>query len=168
MTNDTDKDQALATSDNAEALLVYSSSEQFNHEQKRRKRPSVVLGALCVLFLSSGSGIALAMLLVLDPVEVQGACLSRDFILQAALLSLLYIALHIRVALRDYTRTQPGPPHMHRNYLHTTALLVARLSISVWACALIATSVMISRALPLEGLASKVPVLNLLLCIGAL
>ena len=58
-----------------------------------------------------------------------------------------------------------------------SALLVARLAIIVWIAALIATAVMIARAGPIpfryadgskKGFVGAVPVLNLLICIGAM
>lgn len=148
--------------------LVYSSLDEFNQERRRRKWPSIILAALCVLFLSSAGGIALTVALMLEPVEAQGACLSRDFILYAALMSLLYIGLHIRAALQDITRTQPGSSHIYGNYFHATALLVARLSIALWAGGLVATAMVIARAVLLDGLSGKLPILNLLFCCGAL
>ncbi|KAK9416029.1 hypothetical protein SUNI508_09802 [Seiridium unicorne] len=168
MTRALGRDQSSLSSDDEETRLVYGSVEKFGYEQKRRKRPSIILATLCILFIASGGGIALAVILILDPVEVQGACLSRDLVLYAALLSLLYIGLHIRAASRDYIKTQPGPPHIYDNYLHASAILIARLSIFVWVCALIATAVMVATAFPLGGLAGKLPILNLLICIGAL
>lgn len=147
---------------------ISSSTEQFNQRQRRRKLPRVILAVLCVLFFSSTGGIALAVALVLDPAEVQGASLSRDLILHAAILSLLYVVLHIRAALRRNTTTQMGQSYTCGDGLHASALVVARLSIATWICALVATAAMISKASPLHGLASKSPILNLLICIGAL
>ena len=69
------------------------------------------------------------------------------------------------------------PPHLRGNYLHASALLVARLAIVVWIAALIATVVMIARAGPIpfryadgtkKGFVGAVPVLNLLICTGAM
>ncbi|KAK6086225.1 hypothetical protein SCUP234_02438 [Seiridium cupressi] len=161
MTRARGKGQSSLSSDDEETRLVYGSVEKFGYEQKRRKRPSIILATLCILFIASGGGIALAVILILDPVEVQGACLSRDFVLYAALLSLLYIGLHIRAASRDYIKTLPGPPHIYGNYLHASAILIARLSIFVWVCALIATAVMIATAFTLGGLAGKLPIYDL-------
>ncbi|ETS79792.1 hypothetical protein PFICI_09645 [Pestalotiopsis fici W106-1] len=167
-----EQDQASVCSPGDDASrITYISTKQFHLHGRRRKLPRVMLAVLCILFCSSAGGIALAVVLILDPVEVRGACLSRDFILYAALLSLLYIALHIRAALRDHVGTQKGPPqYMYGDYLHASALIVARLSIVAWICALVATAAMIANAspLPLGGLASKSPILNLLICIGAL
>ncbi|RYP11890.1 hypothetical protein DL767_011293 [Monosporascus sp. MG133] len=171
--------------------LLYTSLEHFNASRGRRRRPSIILGALLVLFLVSGSGVALAIVLMLQDdeptptattenttTEVQTrhiACLARDLMLFASLLALLYLALHVRGALRrnhhrggPYTssgreqgqegrssRTSSrvmrsgagGPPHtMRGDFLHAGALLVSRLAIGVWVAALAATAVLIARA----------------------
>jgi hypothetical protein len=152
----------------AHAQLLYQSLEQYNEEQKRRRRPSVILAALLILFLSSAGGIALAIVLMVDVVEIEASCLSRDLILFAASMSLLYICLHVRGARKDYKREEPGPPQIYGHYLHASALVVARLCVGTWVAALIATAIMIARAIPFEGLSGKVPFLNLLICIGAM
>ncbi|RYP45776.1 hypothetical protein DL768_007922 [Monosporascus sp. mg162] len=171
--------------------LLYTSLEHFNASRRRRRRPSIILGALLALFLASGSGVALAVVLMLQDdeppptattknttTEVQTrhiACLARDLVLFASLLALLYLALHVRGALRrdhhrggSYTssgreqeqegrssrvssrvmRSSPsGPPHtMRGDFLHAGALLVSRLAIGVWVAALAATAVLIARA----------------------
>ncbi|KAF7523636.1 hypothetical protein G7054_g11700 [Neopestalotiopsis clavispora] len=150
--------------------MAYIASGQHSPAERRRKLPRVMLAVLCVLLLSSTGGIALAIVLIFEPGEAQGTCLSRDLILYAALLSLLYMTLHIRAALRDHAKRQWGPPHVYGDFLHASALVVARLSIVAWICALIATAAMIAKppSPPLQGLVGKSPILNLLLCIGAL
>ncbi|KAI0412962.1 hypothetical protein F5X98DRAFT_303423 [Xylaria grammica] len=159
---------ASTTSSEAHARLLYNSLEKYNEEQRKRKRPSVILVALIVLFLSSAGGITLAIVLMAKTIEIEAVCFSRDFILFAGVMSLLYIGLHICAARRDYKRGGPGPPQMYGQYLHASALLVARLSIVIWIGSLVATAVMIARAIPLEGFSGKVPFLDLLLCVGAI
>ncbi|KAH9883477.1 hypothetical protein F4778DRAFT_659776 [Xylariomycetidae sp. FL2044] len=177
-----EKDDGRGSPLDSEAHLLYTSLEQYNQEQKRRRHPSIILAALLCLFLSSAGGIALAVILVLEPAEVQAACLARDLILVAAGIALLYIILHIRGARKDYTRMvshrgwqggmkanpMAGPPQIYGNYLHASALLVARLGIAVWIAALVATAVMIAKAVPFAGFPGKVPFLNLLICVGAI
>ncbi|RYO73752.1 hypothetical protein DL766_000572 [Monosporascus sp. MC13-8B] len=175
--------------------LLYTSLEHFNASRKRRRRPSIILGALVVLFLASGSAVALAVALMLQddassptssatsPANTQAqtqarhiSCLARDLVLFASLLALLYLALHVRGALRRnhhrrswyisngseqgqgqegrgcsggrVMRSGPGgPPHtMRGDFLHAGALLVSRLAIGVWAAALATTAVLIARA----------------------
>lgn len=168
MIHDIESRSTSASSSEAHARLLYESLENYNREQKRRRRPSVILGALLVLFFSSACGITLAFVLMAKVVEVEAACLSRDLILFAGIMSLIYLCLHIRGARRDYTREGPGPPQIYGHYLHASALLFARLGIIVWIAALVATAILIARSTPLEGFAGKVPILNLLLCIGAM
>ncbi|KAI0491021.1 hypothetical protein F4859DRAFT_520623 [Xylaria cf. heliscus] len=164
-----DESRRASTSSSEEhARLLYQSLDQYNKENKRRRRPSIVLTALVVLFLSSAGGIALAIVLMVQMADIGAASLPRDVILFSGTMSLLYICLHIRGALRDYTRKGPGPPQLYGHYLHASALLVSRLNIACWIIALIATAVLISRALPFEGFLAKVPYLDLLLCIGAI
>ncbi|KAI0130060.1 hypothetical protein BJ170DRAFT_298636 [Xylariales sp. AK1849] len=158
---------STSISSNAEPQLVHGSIQACNLAQKRRKLPLIILATLCILFLSSSGGIALAIVLIINPVELHSACLSRDLILYAASMSLLYIGFHIRGALKNYVRTLPGPPQMYGNYLHASALLIARLSIALWIAALIATAVMIAKSVSVRGLAGKLPFVNLLVCIGA-
>ncbi|KAI1776262.1 hypothetical protein F4818DRAFT_375182 [Hypoxylon cercidicola] len=162
--NKYDEEKAWSVGDDNHAQLLYRSLEQYNNEQKRTKRPSVLLGALIFLFLSSAGGIALAVVLMLQPVEIQAACIARDLTLFAASLALLYICLHIRGARKDYTRKGPGPPQIYGEYLHASALIVERLGIAVWVAALVATVVMIAKAIPLGGLAGMTPYLNLAIC----
>ncbi|KAJ8123895.1 hypothetical protein O1611_g9485 [Lasiodiplodia mahajangana] len=167
MAHDNESRSAPTSSSEAHAQLLYESLEQYN-EGRRRRRPSVILGALIVLFLSSAGGIILAIVLMAKVVATEAVCLSRDLLLFAGIMSLLYICLHIRGARKNYKREGPGPPQIYGNYLHASALLVARLGIVVWITALVATAIMIARAIPLEGFLSKVPILNLLICIGAI
>ncbi|KAI6081140.1 hypothetical protein F4821DRAFT_275208 [Hypoxylon rubiginosum] len=163
-----DAEKASSVGSDNHAQLLYRSLEQYNREQKRTRRPSVLLGALIFLFLSSAGGISLAVVLMLQPVEIQAACIARDLILFAASLALLYICLHIRGARKDYRRRGPGPPQIYGEYLHASALIVERLGIAVWVAALVATAVMIAKAVPLGGLAGMTPYLNLAICIGAI
>ncbi|KAI1421355.1 hypothetical protein F5Y12DRAFT_34666 [Xylaria sp. FL1777] len=156
------------TSSEAYARLLYNSLEKYNEAQRKRKRPSVILAALVFLFLSSAGGIALAIVLMAKVTEIEAACISRDFILFAGIMSLLYICLHIYGARRDYKRGGPRPPQMYGQYLHASAVLVARLGIVTWIAALVATVIMVARAIPLEGFSAKVPFLDLLLCVGAI
>ncbi|KAI0108574.1 hypothetical protein GGR51DRAFT_570346 [Nemania sp. FL0031] len=167
MAYDNESRSGSTSSSEAHAQLLYESLEQYNQGRKRR-RPSVILGALIVLFLSSACGIILAIVLMAKVAATEAVCLSRDLLLFAGVMSLLYICLHIRGARKNYKRVGPGPPQIYGNYLHASALLVARLGIVVWITALVATAIMIARAIPLEGFLGKVPILNLLICIGAL
>lgn len=159
-------EQASSVDDHAQ--LLYSSLEQYNNEQKRRRRPSILLAALISLFLSATGGMILAIVLMLQPIDAPNACIARDLVLFAAVIALLYICLHIRGARKDYRRRGPGPPQTYGNYLHAGALLVARLGIAVWIAALVATAVMIAKAVPADGLAKTAPYLNLVVCIGAM
>ncbi|KAI0197187.1 hypothetical protein EV127DRAFT_465802 [Xylaria flabelliformis] len=150
------------------AQLLYHSLDQYNRVNKGRRWSSITLAALVVLFLSSASGIALAIALMVKVADIGAASLPRDVILFAATISMLYICLHVRGALKDYKREGTGPPQLYGQYLHASALLVARLSIFCWAAALISTAIMIARALPVEGFLVKLPYLDLLICIGAI
>lgn len=163
-----DHEGRASSVDGGHAELLYHSLEQYNREQRRRRRPAIVLGALICLFISSAGGIALAIILMLQPVEIQAACIARDLIMFAGVMALLYIGLHIRAARKDYKRRGPGPPQIYGEYLHASALLIARLAIAVWIAGLIATAIMIARAGPFKGFAGKIPFLNLLVCIGAM
>ncbi|KAI0515438.1 hypothetical protein F5B22DRAFT_646712 [Xylaria bambusicola] len=157
-----------SASSEAHAQLLYDSLEKYNALQQKKNTPSVILVALIVLFLSSAGGISLAIVLMAKVKEIEAACIARDFILFAGLMSMLYICLHIYGARRDYTRQGLGPPQMYGQYLHASAMLVARLGIVIWIAALVATAIMIARSIPLAGFAGKVPFLDLLLCVGAI
>ncbi|KAI1753256.1 hypothetical protein F4782DRAFT_87887 [Xylaria castorea] len=159
---------ASTSTSESHVQLLYQSLDQYNKENKKSRRPSIILAALFVLFLSSASGIALAVALMVKLVDIGAASLPRDVILFAGTISLLYICLHVRGALKGYTREGSGPPQLHGHYLHASALLVSRLGIVCWVAALISTAVMIARALPVEGFLAKLPYLDLLLCIGAI
>ncbi|KAI1284345.1 hypothetical protein F5Y07DRAFT_393316 [Xylaria sp. FL0933] len=156
------------TSSEAHAQQLYDSLEKYNQARRKRKRPSVILTALIALFISSAGGITLAIVLMVKVAEIEAACFARDFILFAGLLSLLYICLHICAARRDYKRIGPRPPQMYGQYLHASAVLVARLGIVTWVMALGATVVVIALDTPLAGISAKIPFFNLLLCMGAI
>ncbi|KAI0895994.1 hypothetical protein F4806DRAFT_48814 [Annulohypoxylon nitens] len=156
------------TVDENHAQLLYHSLEQYNTEQKRRKRPTILLASLIFLFLSSVAGISLAIVLLLQPAEVQTACIARDLVLFAASIGLVYVCIHVRGARKDYRRRGNLPPQIYGEYLHASALLVARFGIAVWVAALIATSVMIAKIGSSTGLARMTPYLDLVICIGAL
>lgn len=163
-----DADHSSLSSDDEKALLFNSLQLHGLHEaQKQKRRSTVILAALCILLTSSVGGISLAAVLMVYPVESQ-ACVSRDLVLFAACFSILYIGVHIRGAVKNCTKTQPGPPQLYGNDLHATAIVVERLSIVVWVAALIATAVMMADVGRFTGFAAKVPYLNLVICIGAL
>ncbi|KAI8956577.1 hypothetical protein F5Y11DRAFT_342571 [Daldinia sp. FL1419] len=164
---DHDEEKTSSVSDNNTELL-YRSLEQYNQEQTKRKRPSFVLFALIFLFLSSAGGLALAIVLMLQPTEVKFTCISRDLVLFASVIALLYICLHIRGARKNYKRQGSGPPQVYGHYLHASALLIARLAIAVWIAALVATAVMVAKPVPADGLAKTAPYLNLAICIIAI
>ncbi|KAK5627356.1 hypothetical protein RRF57_003071 [Xylaria bambusicola] len=157
-----------SASSEAHAQLLYDTLEKYHETQQKRNTASVILVALIVLFLSSAGGISLAIVLMAKVKEIEAACIARDFILFAGLMSMLYIFLHICGARRDYKRQGLGPPQMYGQYLHASAMLVARLGIVIWIAALVATAIMIARSIPLAGFAGKVPFLDLLLCVGAI
>ncbi|KAI5862964.1 hypothetical protein GGS23DRAFT_77119 [Durotheca rogersii] len=166
--NSDEEKSSFGDSDSHHAQLLYRSLEQYNEDQKRSRRPSFVLAALVFLFVSSSAGVALSIILMLQPAEVQTPCIARDLVLFAAVMSLLYICIHVRGARKDYRRRGTGPPQIYGQYLHASALLVARLGIAVWVAALVATAIVISKAAPMAGLAKVAPYLNLVICIGAL
>ncbi|KAI1458861.1 hypothetical protein F4805DRAFT_105539 [Annulohypoxylon moriforme] len=161
-------EEKVWTVDSNHAHLLYHSLEQYNTEQKRRKRPSILLASLILLFISSVGGISLAVVLLLQPVEVQSACIARDLVLFAASIGLVYVCIHVRGARKDYRRRGNLPPQIYGDYLHASALLVARFGIAVWVAALVASAVMIAKAGPSNGLAKMTPYLDLVICIGAL
>jgi hypothetical protein len=168
MAGDDESGYSSSAPSEAHARLLYQSLKKYNKEQMSRRRPSVILAALISLFLSSAGGIALAIVLMVKVVEKEAGCLSRDLILFAATISMFYIGLHIRGARKDYKREVSIPPQLYTEYLYATALLIARVGICVWAAALIATAILMARAVPFQDLSKTVPILNLLICIGAM
>ncbi|KAI1655583.1 hypothetical protein F4813DRAFT_366575 [Daldinia decipiens] len=162
-----DEEQASSFSDN-HAGLLYKSLEQYNQDQKQKKRPSFVLAAIIFLFLSSAGGLSLAIVLMVQPTEVKFTCISRDLVLFASAIALLYICLHIRGARKNYKRKGSGPPQIYGHYLHASALLIARLSIAIWIAALVATAVMVAKPVPSDGLTRIAPYLNLVICVIAI
>ncbi|KAI1327761.1 hypothetical protein F5Y16DRAFT_185038 [Xylariaceae sp. FL0255] len=166
-----------SNSTEAQTQELYDSLARLKEERQQRRLPSIVLGALLTLFVSSAGGIALAIVLMTTNLVTQdeatakgaeAACLSRDLVLFAGAMALLYIILHIRGARTEYRRVRPGAPQLYGNYLHASALVVCRLAIVVWLAALVATIVLIVRAVPFKGFIGKVPFLNLVICTGAI
>lgn len=148
-----------------ESLLLYNSLEDLKQQRKNGKQPTVVLGSLCALFLLSAGGIALAVLMNLNPLQVQGVSAERNLIICAASTTIFYVGLHVGGAARNYTRTRNGPPQLFRNYLHMGALVLARISILIWVAALVATVFILPGSLAFVHLLSgKLPLLNALVC----
>ncbi|KXJ93434.1 hypothetical protein Micbo1qcDRAFT_203511 [Microdochium bolleyi] len=161
-------DKSSSTSGSDHAQKLHESLEQYEKEQQPPKRPKLVLAAVISLFCASAFGIILAGVTLARPVDITAACIARDLILFASVISWFYIGLHIRAARRDVYRLHPGPPQLHGEYLHATALLVARLAICIWVAALIAVSAMVAMAAPARGMEGAMPYLSLMICIGAL
>jgi len=160
-------DKASSTTGDDDTKKLQESLEQIEKDRRLPRRPTLILAAILSLFGSSTFGIILAGITLARPVDVVAACISRDLILFASVVSYFYIGLHIRAARREVYRLHPGPPQLHGEYLHATALLVSRLSICIWISALIAVSAMVAMSAPARGMEGAVPYLNLMICIGA-
>ncbi|KAK7912058.1 hypothetical protein PG985_014539 [Apiospora marii] len=152
-----------------------ASLEEFSQQKKaqgRRKRPFFMLIAVILLFLVSGGGVALSILLFINPVEAEGIRLARDLVLVASGMSLLYTAIHVRGAFSNYVNDAPHiPPHFRGEYVHASALIVARLGIPVWIAAAVATALLISKSehpLGIFGNQIPYPLLDLIICVVAL
>ncbi|KAK8030016.1 hypothetical protein PG993_011307 [Apiospora rasikravindrae] len=153
------------------------SLEEFSKQSKkanmgRRKRPFFMLVAVLFLFLVSGGGVALAVLSFVKPVEAEGFRLARDLVLVASGMSLLYTIIHVRGAFSNYVNDAPHiPPHFRGEYVHASALIVARLGIPVWIAASVATAILISKSeqpLGIYGNQIPYPLLDLIICVVAL
>lgn len=162
-----EKDDSSSTGGGSSRML-FNSLEKLDQDQKRRRRPAIVLGSLICLFLSAGAALSLAVILMINPIEVLGACITRDIMLFAACMSFLYIALHIRGATKACLRPYTGATHLCGDYLHASAVLVARVTTVVWVATLVAATVMIFKSLALPGFAASVPFLELVICVGAM
>lgn len=255
--NNNNHPQSSTSSSSSSSSSKNKNSKRRSWNLFRRPSPSLVLGALLCLFLASGGGIALAVVLIVQQSGGVGAgigagtgrregegegeedplsCLARDLVLFAGTMTTLYVALHVRGARRKVycyptrsgcirsidiansgsksnssgsgggskrnsgdggggssgasngslatsttaTTAARLPPHIRGNYLHASALIVARLSIVVWVAALVLSAVVISRTRAAAdssefdgggGAGRKVgpvQVLGLLVCIAAL
>lgn len=152
-----------------------ASLEEFSLQKKAkgtRKRPFFMLISVILLFLVSGGGVALSVLLFINPVEAEGIRLARDLVLVASGMSLLYTVIHVRGAFSNYVNDAPHiPPHFRGEYVHASALIVARLGIPVWIAAAVATALLISKSkTPLGLLGNQIPypLLDLIICVVAL
>ncbi|KAI1438854.1 hypothetical protein GGR50DRAFT_304798 [Xylaria sp. CBS 124048] len=162
------------TSVSAPEWTAFGSLEQYNHNksqanERKQKRPAVIVASLLILFLASATGLPLSVILMIKSASIEKeAFLPRDLVFFASVLSLVYIGLHIRGARQDYSRDGMCPPQQLGHYLHAAALLVARLGIVIWLAALLATAVVIARSVPFHGFAGRVSVVNLMLCISTI
>ncbi|KAK8112676.1 hypothetical protein PG984_013202 [Apiospora sp. TS-2023a] len=152
-----------------------ASLEEFSQQKKatgRRKRPFFMLIAVIFLFLVSGGGVALSVLLFINPVEAEYINLARILVLVASGMSLLYTAIHVRGAFSNYVNDAPHiPPHFRGEYVHASALIVARLGIPTWIAAAVATALLISKSehpLGIFGKQIPYPLLFLIACVVAL
>ncbi|KAK7964255.1 hypothetical protein PG988_011229 [Apiospora saccharicola] len=152
-----------------------ASLEEFSQQKKaagRRKRPFFMLIAVILLFLVSGGGVALSVLLFINPVEAEYVNLARILVLVASGVSLLYTAIHVRGAFSNYVNDAPHiPPHFRGEYVHASALIVARLGIPTWVAAAVATALLISKSehpLGIFGKQIPYPLLFLIACVVAL
>ncbi|KAK8062333.1 hypothetical protein PG997_014430 [Apiospora hydei] len=154
-----------------------ASLEEFSQQSKkagkgRKKRPFFMLVAVLLLFLVSGGGVAIAVLSFVKPVEAEGFRLARDLVLVASGMSLLYTIIHVRGGFSNYVNDAPHiPPHFRGEYVHASALIVARLGIPVWIAASVATAILISKSkqpLGISGNQIPYPLLDLIICVVAL
>ncbi|KAK7993463.1 hypothetical protein PG989_006844 [Apiospora arundinis] len=147
-------------------------SQQKKAKRGRRKRPFFMLVAVLFLFLVSGGGVALAVLLFLNPSQAEHIQLARDLVLVASGMSLVYTVIHVRGAFTNYVNDAPHiPPHFRGEYTHAFALIVARLGIPVWIAASVATALLISKSqqpLGISGGQIPYPLLYLIICVVAL
>ncbi|EMR69352.1 hypothetical protein UCREL1_3627 [Eutypa lata UCREL1] len=234
--NNNNHPQSSTSSSSSSSSSKNKNSKRRSWNLFRRPSPSLVLGALLCLFLASGGGIALAVVLIVQQSGGVGAgigagtgrregegeedplsCLARDLVLFAgAMTTLSGCVRSIDIANSGSKSNSSGsgggskrnsgdggggssgasngslatsttattaarlPPHIRGNYLHASALIVARLSIVVWVAALVLSAVVISRTRAAAdssefdgggGAGRKVgpvQVLGLLVCIAAL
>ncbi|KAK8079132.1 adenosylmethionine decarboxylase [Apiospora phragmitis] len=176
-----EKDGALSETQSAglgdnDLQRLNASLEEFSQQKEkaagRRKRPIFMLVAVLVMFLVSGGGVALAVLHFVNPIEAEGIRLACDLVLVASGMSLLYTAIHVRGAFSNYVNDAPHiPPHFRGEYVHASALIVARLGIPVWIAAAVATALLISKSehpLGIFGNQIPYPLIDLIICVVAL
>jgi hypothetical protein len=132
--------------------------------KRKSRRPLINLYILLILLGSCGSGVplGLASMHIQNPLDTPGASLTRVLLLASSCGGLLYSLIHIIGALRRYRRTRNGPPQLFRNYLHTAAIIVARLGVFSWLITLITTLIVVVRSSPLGGEAGLLCGLTLL------
>jgi hypothetical protein len=132
--------------------------------KRKSRRPVLNLLVLLILMAACGAGIplSLASTHVAQPLDTPGASLTNFLLLASASNGLLYALIHIVGAMRRYKRTRNGPPQLFRNYLHTAAIIVARLGLFAWLITLITTLIVVVRASPLGGVAGTMCGLTLL------
>lgn len=133
------------TPDNPDDFFAESLEDRLHNVKRHRHLPLLVLFALIGFFLASTAGITFTILPVLLDLRVRNDLVSRALVFSASVLGLLYCLIHLAGSRTHYTVTQPGPPWLYGNHLHTLALLLARVALGVWISAIITTSLLVSR-----------------------
>lgn len=140
----TKKSESQIESD-PESLFSTSLQAKLKDVNRHRHVPTVAFFALVGQFLSSGTGIAFSVIVVLFSLRVDGDLISRILVFSASVVTLLYVLVHLRGSRTTYTVTQHGPPWLYGNHLHASALLLTRLGFAVWIAAIITTSMLVSK-----------------------
>ncbi|KAK3937762.1 hypothetical protein QBC46DRAFT_356413 [Diplogelasinospora grovesii] len=165
----------MATSSNDRIGSPTSAASADGRAKERRKfrvYASISLLFVIILFLSSGTGIALSVIVIVFKPPSPGGNLSlpsRTLLFAASCMSLLYVLFHVLAARKPYHKGH-GPPQSYGQYVVALALLLARLGIPIWIASVVLAAI-IAAGLGLNvarGLVGNIPWLNLLVSVSAL
>lgn len=154
-----------------DSIIAHVTADSQNGRPKSRRYPFLSLLSVLLVLLSSGSGIALFIVIAVLKLESPGDFASRVLLLVASCMSIAYVALHLAASRKTYVKNHGSrSPQIYGHYVVALALLLARLSLPVWIAAIVTTAVIAAKT-GLDGsrgVQGNMPWLNLLASVSAL
>lgn len=154
-----------------DSIIADVTESSQSRQPKPRRFPFLSLLSLLLVLLSSGSGIALFVVIALLKLKSPGDFASRILVLVASCMSIIYVVLHLIASRKTYIKNHGSrSPQIYGHYVVALALLLARLSLPVWIAAVVTTAVIAAKTGldASRGIQGNVPWLNLLASVSAL
>ena len=154
-----------------ESIIPDAATEFRGNGRKARRFPFLSFLSVLLVFLSSGSGIALFAVISALNLESPGDFASRILLLVASCMSIVYVCLHLLASRKTYVKNHGSrSPQIYGHYVVALALLLARLTLPVWIAAVVTTAVVAANTGmdTSRGISGNVPWLNLLASVSAL
>lgn len=117
--------------------------DQPSKRARRRACPITTLLSLMLLFIISGSGVAISVLIVHFNLQVFSAgtfdLVARVLLFVASCMSIFYVVMHIFAAREHYVRSH-GSPQIFGFFTVAVAVLIMRLGVPVWTGSVVLTA----------------------------
>lgn len=142
------------SSDDSVTLYLSESNQRSGSKKARRKRsrrracPVLALVGVVLYFLSSGSGVAISVLVVkfglASTIAGHQDIVARIILFTASCLGMLYVLLHIISARQHYVRNYASP-QVNGHFIVSIAVLIARLSLLVWVATVVMNALVAAK-----------------------